>query len=208
MEFPVADVHEAIAATRPDQECLVFRDRRFTWAQVTERTRRLANHLLGAGLGVRVERSQLQGHESGRFQARSRRRAPSTSTTATSPRSCGTCSPTRPHAEAIVVHSQFAPTSPRCCPIWRTAGDPAGARRVGSRPGRRAPWYEDALAASRPTSPTWSLEPSTTLHPLTLAAPPGMPKGVLWRNADANVEWLLPRRPTRSTACSPRPSAG
>ena len=36
MEFSVAEVHEAIAATRPDAECLVFRDRRLTWADVTE----------------------------------------------------------------------------------------------------------------------------------------------------------------------------
>ena len=64
-EFSVAEVHEAIAATRPDAVCLVFRDRRLTWQQVTERTRRLANHLLGAGLGCRTERSELQGHESG-----------------------------------------------------------------------------------------------------------------------------------------------
>jgi fatty-acyl-CoA synthase len=65
MEFSVAEVHEAIAATRPDAECLVFRDRRFTWRNVTERTRRLANHLIGSGLGVKSERSELAGHESG-----------------------------------------------------------------------------------------------------------------------------------------------
>src|SRR3954449_7377246 len=65
MEFSVAEVHEAIAATRPDAECLVFRDRRFTWRDVTERTRRLANYLIGFGLGVHVERPALVGHESG-----------------------------------------------------------------------------------------------------------------------------------------------
>ena len=109
MEFSVAEVHEAIAATRPDAECLVFRDRRLTWADVTERTRRLANHLIDAGLGVHAERSQLAGHESGqdhladlpaqrqrvpRVDARRVQgagRARSTSTTATSPRSCATC---------------------------------------------------------------------------------------------------------------------
>src|SRR5207344_2206483 len=52
-------------ASRPDAECLVFRDRRFTWAEVTERTRRLANYLIGAGLGVHTERPDLIGHESG-----------------------------------------------------------------------------------------------------------------------------------------------
>src|SRR6476661_10355245 len=63
--FSIGDIHEAIAATRPDALCLVFRDRRLTWRDVTERTRRLANHLIGQGLGVKVERSQLSGHESG-----------------------------------------------------------------------------------------------------------------------------------------------
>ena len=61
MEFSVADIHEAIATSRPDATCLVFRDQRLTWAEVTERTRRLANHLIGQGLGVRVERDELAG---------------------------------------------------------------------------------------------------------------------------------------------------
>src|SRR5258705_8493782 len=65
MEFSVADVHEAIAATGPDAECLVFRDRRLTWAEVTERTRRLAHHLIDSGLGVHTERFELAGHETG-----------------------------------------------------------------------------------------------------------------------------------------------
>ena len=65
MEPTVAAVHEAISASRPDEECLVFRDRRLTWAAVTERTRRLANFLLDAGLGCHVERAQLANHESG-----------------------------------------------------------------------------------------------------------------------------------------------
>ena len=37
-QFSVAEVHEAIAATRPDEVCLVHRDRRLTWGQVTDRT--------------------------------------------------------------------------------------------------------------------------------------------------------------------------
>ena len=61
----MAEIHEAIAASRPDEECLVFRDRRITWAQMTERTRRLANYLASRGLGVRTERDRLKGWESG-----------------------------------------------------------------------------------------------------------------------------------------------
>src|SRR6476620_10949142 len=65
MEFNLAQVHEAIAAAIPDRECIVFRDRRLTWQQVTERTRRLTNALAAAGLGARPEgRAGLAGHES------------------------------------------------------------------------------------------------------------------------------------------------
>ena len=61
----IAEIHEAIAATRPDDECLIFRDKRFTWADITNRTRRLANYLASQGLGCHVERDQLQGWETG-----------------------------------------------------------------------------------------------------------------------------------------------
>src|SRR3954466_5148809 len=65
MEFNLAQVHEAIADAIPDRECIVFRDRRLTWRDVTDRTRRLANVLADAGLGARPEgRAGLAGHES------------------------------------------------------------------------------------------------------------------------------------------------
>jgi acyl-CoA synthetase (AMP-forming)/AMP-acid ligase II len=63
--FNLAEVSEAIAAAIPDRECIVWRDRRSTWAQVTERTRRLANFLRSRGLGCHQERSALQNFESG-----------------------------------------------------------------------------------------------------------------------------------------------
>src|SRR6188474_3084342 len=65
MQLCVGDVHEAIGAAMPQQEALVFRDRRLTWAELTERTRRLANVFVDAGLGCRVERSELSGWQSG-----------------------------------------------------------------------------------------------------------------------------------------------
>ena len=48
----LAAVHEAIAAPVPDRECIVWRDRRLSWAEVTDRTRRLAAVLRDHGLGV------------------------------------------------------------------------------------------------------------------------------------------------------------
>src|SRR5665647_2599994 len=65
MEFNLAQVHEAVAEAIPDRECIVWRDRRLTYGQVTDRTRRLANHLLSRGLAVTSERSSLAGHQSG-----------------------------------------------------------------------------------------------------------------------------------------------
>ena len=65
MDFNLATVNEAIAEVIPDREAIVFRDRRFTYADFNERTRRLANVLRGHGLGCRTERSALRDWESG-----------------------------------------------------------------------------------------------------------------------------------------------
>jgi fatty-acyl-CoA synthase len=69
-EFPpaiigMAELHEAIAATRPNDECLIFRDKRLTWSDVTNRTRQLANYLASQGLGCHTERSELSGWQTG-----------------------------------------------------------------------------------------------------------------------------------------------
>ena len=61
----LARIHEAIAEAIPDRECIVYGERRFSWAETTERTRRLAAVLRAAGLGRHRERSVLLGHESG-----------------------------------------------------------------------------------------------------------------------------------------------
>src|SRR5262249_35987729 len=61
----LAWLHEAIAARVPERECLIFRDRRLSWADVTERTRRLADVLRSAGLGCHRERGELPNWESG-----------------------------------------------------------------------------------------------------------------------------------------------
>ena len=60
MDFSFADIHEALCAEIPDREAVVFRDRRFTYRQMGELTRRLANYLLGRGLRVRSERDALE----------------------------------------------------------------------------------------------------------------------------------------------------
>jgi fatty-acyl-CoA synthase len=66
--FNIAAVNEAIAAAFPDKEAIVFRDRRITFGQLNDRTRRLGNYLASRGLGVRKPRSQLKSWESGQDQ--------------------------------------------------------------------------------------------------------------------------------------------
>ncbi len=204
MEFSVAEVHEAIAATRPDQECLVFRDRRLTWGQITDRTRRLANHLLSHGLGARVERSELACHESGQshlaiylhngneylesmlgsFKARVAPFNVNYRYVAEELRYLLTDSA----AEAIVVHSQFAPTLAEVLPdlpalrVILQVPDASGHELL---PG--AEWYEESLAAASAERPDVAWSPDD-LYILYTGGTTGMPKGVLWRNGDANVE--------------------
>jgi len=64
-QFNLALVNEAIAGVIPDREVFVWRDRRLTYAQLAERSRRLASYLHGRGLGLHKERSELANHESG-----------------------------------------------------------------------------------------------------------------------------------------------
>ena len=64
-EFNLGQVHEAVAATIPDRACIIWRDRRYTYADITDRTRRLASFLYRHDFGVHTERSRLAGHQSG-----------------------------------------------------------------------------------------------------------------------------------------------
>ncbi|MEO1058780.1 MAG: AMP-binding protein, partial [Actinomycetota bacterium] len=185
--IPLAAVHEAIAATRPDEDCLVFREQRFSWAGVTERTRRLANHLVDSGLGCHTERSDLLGHQSGQdhlaiylhngneyletmlgaFKARvvpfnvNYRYVADELTYLLNDAD----------ARAVVVHSAFAPTLsdvlpalPRLTTILQVPDESGNELLPG------AVWYEDALAAASPERPPvdWSAAEALD-HRITVA---------------------------------------
>ena len=204
VQFPVAAVHEAIAATRPDKLCLAHGDRRLTWQQVTERTRRLANHLLTQGLGCHTDRDQLAAHESGQdhlaiylhngveyleamlgsFKARV---APlNVNYRYVAEELQYLLADAR--AAAVVVHSRFTPTLADVLPnlprlrVILQVPDSSGLPLL---PG--AMWYEDALAAASPERPAVAWSPDD-LYILYTGGTTGLPKGVLWRNGDANVE--------------------
>ena len=218
MEFSVAELHEAIAASRPDAECLVFRDRRLTWAEVTERTRRLANHLISAGLGVHTERADLAGHESGQdhlaiylhngneyleamlgaFKARV---APFNVNYRYVAEELRYLLDDAERA-AIVVHSAVRPDPGRgaAATLPEPARDPAGAPTTPATsccPARV--WYEDALAgARRPSQPAGRAGRPTTSTSSTPAARRACPRACCGATAT----------PTSSASAAPtRPSA-
>ena len=68
--FNLATIHETVAAAVGDRDCIVTcrpdgSAERRSYAQVTERTRRLADALRARGLGSVVAREQLESHRSG-----------------------------------------------------------------------------------------------------------------------------------------------
>ncbi len=61
----LAAIQELLGRHMPDRQALVWRDRVFTYADLTARTRQLGRALLRLGLGCRRERPDLQPWESG-----------------------------------------------------------------------------------------------------------------------------------------------
>ncbi len=213
MEFNLAQVHEAVEAVVADRECIVFRDRHLTYAQVGDRSRAFANALLRHGLGTVVDRAQLAPHESGQdhvaiylhngneylesmLGAYKARVAPFNVNYRYVAEELEYLLADA-DARAIVYHSAFAPTLaavldrlPRLTLLLQV-GDGSGEALL---PG--AQWYEDALAASSTVlAPevvaSWSPD---DLYILYTGGTTGMPKGVLWRQADIFVGALGGRR--------------
>jgi fatty-acyl-CoA synthase len=220
----LARIHEAIAEAVPDRECLVFRDRRLSWAQVTDRTRRLADVLRSHGLGCHCERSELANWESGQdhvalylyngneylegmlgaYKAR--------------------CVPFNVNyryverelrylfenadAEAVIFHAAFAPVLEKLrdelpqLKLWLQVADDSGHALMAG-----ALDYEQALAAAQPLPPGEDLS-ADDLYILYTGGTTGMPKGVLWRQEDILHSALIAGEPKTVEEIVARVKAG
>jgi fatty-acyl-CoA synthase len=203
MDFNLAQLHEAISEAIPDRECLVWRDRRLSYADVTERTRRLAHYLVSRGLGVRRRRAELAGWESGQdhvalymhncneyiegmlgaFKAR----VVPVNVNYRYVEEELVYLLQNSRARALIYHGAFAamvaklrPQLPELDVLIQVADESQSPLLPG------AVEYEAALAAGSPERPQLDCEPDD-LYILYTGGTTGMPKGVLWRQADIFV---------------------
>ena len=198
-ELNLAAIHEAIAAAIPERECIVWRDRRLTWSEVTDRTRRLAGLLHQHGIGTHGPLSGCAGWESPHdhvaLYLHNGNEYLEALLGAAKARAVGVNINYRyvadelryvlidSHASAIVYHAAFAPT------LWEVLPTlPRLPLLIQVDDGSDAPLlpgavdYEAALASADPwCSPDLSPD---DLYILYTGGTTGMPKGVLWRQAD------------------------
>ncbi|HVC69512.1 MAG TPA: acyl-CoA synthetase [Acidimicrobiales bacterium] len=199
-EFNLGQVHETVAATVADRECIVWRDRRFTYADITDRSRRLASFLYRHDFGVHAERSTLAGHQSGQdhlglylyngneylegmLGAYKARVAPFNVNYRYVEEELRYLLRDA-KARGLIYHATFAPILERVLPELRDLElliQVADESDEPLLPG--AVDYETALASAPPELPP--VEPSPDdLYILYTGGTTGMPKGVLWRQHD------------------------
>ncbi len=197
----IVDVQEAIAAVVPERDCILWRDRRLSWASVNERSRRFANALLALGIGGDdVDHAGVQGWQSphdhvalyltngneylegmlGAWKARAA--AINVNYRYTSEELAFLLGDAA--VVAVVYHARFAPVLAEALdhlPRLRAlvvVDDGSGTEPVaGSVP------YEQLLAGASPDRPPLHWSPDDRYVVYT-GGTTGNPKGVLWRQDD------------------------
>jgi acyl-CoA synthetase (AMP-forming)/AMP-acid ligase II len=200
MDFNLGDVNEAVAAAVPDRDAIVHGDLRLTYGELAARTRRLANVLIDRGCTVRAERDELEGWETGQdhlalylyngpeylegmLGAYKARVAPFNVNYRYVEEELRYLL-NDSGAKAILYHSAFAPRLEAIraelpkLQILLQVRDESGNELL---PG--AEWYEDALASVHDRQAT-AARSADDLYILYTGGTTGMPKGVLWRQAD------------------------
>jgi acyl-CoA synthetase (AMP-forming)/AMP-acid ligase II len=204
VEFNIAEVFAAVAAANPDRDCIVFGDKRFTFAQTDERARRFARALHGWGLGAHRERSEVAAHESGQSHLGLYMANCNEFVEAMLGAYQARVAPFNVNyryvadelvylldnagADAVMYHARFAPTLAEALaesqlpPIPLIHVDDGS----GNDPLPGAVRYEDLLASVSDEPLDIAVSPDD-LYMLYTGGTTGMPKAVLWRQHDIYV---------------------
>ena len=199
VEFTVPAVTSAVAAAIPHRELIIQGDHRYTYAEIMERSQRLAAYLQSRGLGCHTERSGLEGHEVGQdlvglyayngnefveslIGAFGARVAPF-NVNFRYVKSELQYLLADSGATALIYHAAFAPRVAEVLPnlpqlrvLIQIADNSGNALLYG------AVDYESVINSDLPT-PTLQHSPDD-LYVLYTGGTTGMPKGVLWRQHD------------------------
>jgi 3-oxocholest-4-en-26-oate---CoA ligase len=198
-QFTVPAVAAAVAAVIPDRELIIQGERRYTYAEIIERSNRLAAYLHSRGLGCHTERSALDGHEVGQDLLGLYAYNGNEFVEALLGSFAARVAPFNVNfryvkselqylladsgATALVYHAAFAPRVAEVLPdlphlrvLIQIADDSGNALLDG------AVDYDSIIESSSP-SPSVEHSPDD-LYVLYTGGSTGMPKGVLWRQHD------------------------
>ena len=198
-QFTVPAVARAVAATIGDRELIIQGERRYTYAEIIERSNRLAGYLHSRGLGCHTERSALAGHEVGQDLLGLYAYNGNEFVEALLGAFAARVAPFNVNfryvkselqylladsgATALIYHAAFAPRVAEVLPdlpqlrvLIQIADDSGNALLDG------AVDYESAIE-SAPPLPSVEHSPDD-LYVLYTGGTTGMPKGVLWRQHD------------------------
>jgi 3-oxocholest-4-en-26-oate---CoA ligase len=214
ISFNLSTLFNEIAQAIPDQTFLIWRDKRLTYRDVNSRVDGIAHYLRSQGLGCRIERTHLAGHESGQDHLALYLRNGNEYLEAmigsyrarVAPFNCSFRYVESElyyllndsHAAALVYNAEFAPrvaavrdrlpTLKHLIQVEDQSGNPL-------LPGAVA--YESIVDTAPPMSPM-PVPTGDDLYILYTGGTTGMPKGVLWRQHDIFVS-AMGGRPHSST---------
>jgi 3-oxocholest-4-en-26-oate---CoA ligase len=198
-QFTVPAVAGAVAAAIGDRELTIQGERRYTYAEIIERSNRLAGYLHSRGLGCHTERSELAGHEVGQDLVGLYAYNGNEFVEALLGAFAARVAPFNVNfryvkselqylladsgATALIYHAAFAPRVAEVLPdlpqlrVLIQIADDSGNALLDD-----AVDYESIIESNSPTSPVQ--HSPDDLYVLYTGGTTGMPKGVLWRQHD------------------------